>query len=44
MWNRTFDPFTALPITFAAICSAVGPPSLIGFQSMLSMSHRKALV
>jgi lipopolysaccharide export LptBFGC system permease protein LptF len=44
MWKRTFEPFTALPMTLAAICSAVGPPSLIGFQSMLSMSHRKAFV
>jgi hypothetical protein len=35
---------TALPTTFAAICWALGPPSLIGFQSMLSMSHMNVFV
>src|SRR6188768_3281404 len=31
-------------MTLVAICSAVGPPSAIGFQSMVSMSHMKVLV
>ena len=40
----TFDPSFALLITLAAIYAAVGPPSAIGFQSIVSMSHMKVLV